>query len=224
MSLVALNADFPGRGPTPAEAERRVLRLKTRRHDSVEAAVVLSAALAAAVMWEPAFTAAAAAGLVAALAVGGFAQAVLSDLLDEYAMYPSLSKQPEVAERQRRLIQPSALASLARRLRRLIDEGTQPATGADVESLVIGARVNAVRPRLLAVVEALECGGTADPVAVARLWMLLRAGIVSPLYNSALTVDQLDAILRQALWRMAVDGRPVTLKTLDDQRRTTDTP
>ena len=210
MTLRAIHADFPGPAPEPDEAAERILRLKRRRRDGLEAAVVLGAALAAAVVWEPAFTAALAAGLLTAVAVGALAHVLLSDLLDDFAMYPGLSGQPEVAERQHRLIQPDRLTSLARQLRRLIDDGPPPAPWMGVEPLVIKARVRAARPRLVAVADALERGETADPVAVARLWTLLRVGIASPLYNQALSPDQLDVILRQALWRMAVDGRPVT--------------
>ncbi len=58
----------------------------------------------------------------------------------------------------------------------------------------------------------------ADPVAVARLWMLLRSGIASPLYNTTLAADELDVILRQALWRILVTDRrvPVTTRPSDD--------
>jgi hypothetical protein len=181
MTLGALNADFPGPPPEPGDAAERIMRLKARRRDGLQAVVVLCVALAAAVVSEPAFTATAAAGLVAALVVSGWAHALLSDLLDEFAMYPCMSGQPDVAERQRRLIQPDRLASLARHLYRLTDDGPPPATWTGVEALVIKARVSAVRPRLLAVADALEHGETADPVAVARLWTLLRVGITSPL-------------------------------------------
>lgn len=210
MTLCALNADFPGPAPEPGEAAERILRLKARRRDGLRAAVVLCVALAAAVVWEPGFAAAAAAGLAAAIAVSGWAHVLLSELLDEFAMYPCMSGQPDVAERQRRLIQPDKLASLAGQLRRLTDDGPSPGTWMGVEALVIKARVYAMRPRLLAIADALEQGGTADPVTVARLWTLLRVGITSPLYSRTLTADQLDVILRQALWRMAVDGCPVT--------------
>jgi hypothetical protein len=230
MTLRALNADFPGPPPEPGEAAERILRLKTRRRDGVHAAIVLCVGLATAVVWEPAFIAAAAAGLVTALAVGGLAHVLLADLLDEFAMYPCMSGQPEVAERQRRLIQPDRLASLARQLRGLINEGPSPAEWMDVDALVVNARVRAVAPLLLAVADTLERCETADPVAVARLRRLLRVGITSPLYDRTLTAHQLDVILRQALWRMAVDGRPVTpsprlsTSTVDAACRTTDTP
>jgi hypothetical protein len=204
MTLRTLNADFPGPAPEPDEAEKRILRLKLRQREGLEAAVVLGAALAAAVIWEPAFTAAAAAGLVVAVAVGGCAHAVLSDLLDELAMYPCMSAQREVAERQRRLIQPDRRALLARQLRRLVDEGPPPTTLTGIEALVFKARIRAARPRLLAVADALERDATADAVTVARLSTLLRVGTASPLYNHAVSADQLDVILRHALWRMAV--------------------
>jgi hypothetical protein len=146
MTLCALHADFPGPAPEPGEAAERILRLKRRRRDGLGAAVVLGAALAAAAVWEPAFTAAVAAGLLTAVAVGGLAQVLLSDLLDEFAMYPCMSGQPEVAEHQQRLIQPDRLASLARQLRRLTDEGPPSATSTStgVEALVIKARVRAL--------------------------------------------------------------------------------
>jgi hypothetical protein len=204
MTLRALNADFPGPPPEPREAAERLRRLKARRRDALQAALVLLAALGAAIAWEPAFTAATAAGLVAALVIAGIAHAMLSDLLDELAMYPSLSGQPEVAERQRRLIEPDRLAALATQLHRIVDEGPPSAGMTSIDALVIKARVHAVRPRLLAVADALEGGRTADPVAVARLWMLVRAGMASPHAGRALTAEQLDVILRQTLFRLTV--------------------
>lgn len=85
---------------------------------------------------------------------------------------------------------------------------------------MIKSRLHAVRPRLLAVAEALDRVVTADPVAVARLWTLLRLGMTSPPHSGTLTAEQLDVILRQALWRMAVDRRPIALA----QRRSRSTP
>jgi hypothetical protein len=128
-------------------------------------------------------------------------------------MYPCMSQLSDVADRQRRLVEPVHVRALARSLRKLGDERPGAAVGASAgfEALVIRSRVRAVRPRLMEIADALEREETADPVAIARLWTLLRVGIASPLYNTTLAAEQLDVILRQTLWRIvAGDQRPTT--------------
>jgi hypothetical protein len=218
MALHALNADFPGPAPEPGPAAERIVRLKDRGREAAECAVVLVPLLVATIVWNPPFIAPIGAGLLGALVVAVLSQVFLTDLLDECAMYPCMSRQPDIADRQRRLVEPDQLRELALALRKLTDERTRTVRSAGVEDLVIRARVRAVRPRLLQVADALEREQRADPVAVARLWMLLRSGIASPLYNTTLAADELDVILRQALWRMLDSDRrvPVMTRPSDD--------
>jgi len=218
MALHALNADFPGPAPEPGPAAERIVRLKDRGREGAECAMVLVPLLVATIVWHPPFIAPIGAGLLGALVVAVLSQVLLTDLLDEYAMYPCMSRQPDVAERQRRLVEPNQLRELALVLRKLTDERTGTVRGAGVEDLVIRARVRAVRPRLLHVADALERERGADPVAVARLWMLLRNGVASPLYNTTLAADELDVILRQALWGIDIADRhlPAMTRPSDD--------
>jgi hypothetical protein len=215
MALLTLNADFPGPAPEPQQAAERIARLKGRRRDGLRSALLLSAPLMVAASWAPSIVPAIGAGLFAALVVAGLSHAVLSDFLDDCAMYPCMSGHDDVAARRRRLVEPVQVRSLAHCLRKLTDERPGAAVGASAgfEALVIRSRVRAVRPRLLEIADALERERTADPVAIARLWRLLRSGVASPLYNTTLAAEQLDVVLRQALWRIrSGDHRP----TADD--------
>jgi hypothetical protein len=214
MALLTLNADFPGPAPEPQQAAERIARLKARRRDGLRSALLLSAPLTVAASWAPSIAPAIGAGLFAALVVAGLSHAVLSAFLDDCAMYPCMSGDDDVAARQRRLVEPVQVRSLAHSLRTLTDDRPGAAVGASAgfEALVIRGRVSAVRPRLLEIADALEREPTADPVAIARLWTLLRSGVRSPLYNTTLAAEQLDVVLRQALWQIRSSHRP----TADD--------
>ena len=212
MALLTLNADFPGPAPEPQQAAERIARLKARRRDGLRSGLLLSASLTVAVAWAPSIVPTIGAGLFAALVVAGLSHAMLCDFLDDCAMYPCMSGHDDVAARQRRLVEPVQVRALAHSLRKVGDERPGAAVGASAgfEALVIRSRVRAARPRLLEIAEALEREQTADPVAIARLWTLLRIGVASPLYNTTLAAEQLDVVLRQALWRIRSGDQRLT--------------
>ena len=202
MALHVFHADFPGPPPEPARATERIRGLQSRRREGVDGALALTCALVAAVVWQPMLVPAIAAGVLASLALACMSHITLRDLVDECAMYPSMSAQPEVARRHARLAAPAQRRALARSLRQLADDGGRTGAAAGFEQFAIRARVVAVRPKLLAVADALEREPGTDPVAVARLWTLVRSGIVSPVYNTTLPAELLDVILSQALYRL----------------------
>ena len=202
MALHVLHAEFPGPPPEPARATERIRDLQSRRRDGVDGTLTLACALVAAVVWQPMLVPVIAAGLVASLALAGMSHIALRDLVDECAMFPSMSAQPDIARRHARLAAPGQRRALARSLRQLADHDARTGAQAGFEQFAIRARIEAVRPKLLAVAAALDQEPGPDPVALARLWTLVRSGIVSPLYNTTLPAELLDVILSQALYRL----------------------
>ena len=219
MALHVLHADFPGPAPEPGKAAERIRILKSRRRDGVDGTLALAFALVAAVLWQPMLVPPVAAGLLSSLAHACVSQITLGDLVDEYAMYPSMSAQPDVASRHARLAASGQRRSLARSLRQLADERARTGAAAGFEQFAIRARVEAVRPKLLAVADALEQEPGTDPVAVARLRTLVRSGIVSPLYNTTLPAELLDVILSQALYRITAGTAAVRARRIQESSR-----
>ena len=101
----------------------------------------------------------------------------------------------------------------------LADERARTGAAAGFEQFAIRARVEAVRPKLLAVADALEQEPGTDPVAVARLRTLVRSGIVSPLYNTTLPAELLDVILSQALYRITAGTAAVRARRIQESSR-----
>lgn len=65
-------------------------------------------------------------------------------------------------------------------------------------------RSRRVRYQLIEIAAAVECADRPDPVTLARLWLLLGDIPESPLYNPARPAAELDQILHQARWSLAM--------------------
>lgn len=199
-----MSAGFPGDFPDVDEARRTIERLKARRADGLACAAVLLVLLPLALVWHSEAVAALLIGAVAAICLLVNAHFELARCLERWASFVGMSRLPEVAECQARLVSAGRRHQLAARLRAVADTAAAPFDGTprSTSTLVLVDRVAGVREQLLEVAAAVERVDHPDPVTIARLWQLLSDGARSPLYNPMVVAGELEVVLRQARWSL----------------------
>jgi hypothetical protein len=198
-------AGIPGDPPDVDEARRKIERLKARRADSLACAGALLGLLPLAVVWHPEAAAALLVGTVASIWLLSSAHMELHRCLETCASFVGMSRLPEVAEWQARLVSERRRRQLAARLRAIADAAPAPVDGGSTgtwTSLVLVDRVAGVREQLLEVAAVVERVDHPDPVTIARLWQLVSDGVHSPLYNPLVVAGELEVVLRQARWSL----------------------
>jgi hypothetical protein len=162
---------------------------------SAATAIVMAALLPFAVAWRVGYLAAITAALIGAVILTIGCHTLRGRRLMALAIFPELSRLPDLAGKRRRLVGTRNRRRLARWLRQTAAP-SQPYRRFDC-CPALPDRVAAVRPALLTLATALEQSADPDPASVALIHELLAAGR-SPLYNPNVPADDLHAILTRA--------------------------
>jgi hypothetical protein len=185
----------------PQEApERQIVQnglgmLRNWREGSAATAVVMAVLLPFAIAWHMSYLGAIVASLLGAATLALACHAARERRLTALAIYPELARLPDLAGKRRRLVSTRARRALADGLRRTAAP-TQPPRRFDC-CPVLGNRVAAVRPELLALAAALEQTAEPDPSSIALIHELLTNGC-SPLYNPNVPFPELEATIHRA--------------------------
>jgi len=184
--------------PPPLQPpERRAVQgslrtLRNWREGSAATAIVMALLLPFAIAWHVSYLVAIVASLLVAVTLAIGCHAARERRLTTLAIYPELARLPDLAGKRRRLVSTRTRGALADGLRRTAAP-TQPPRRFDC-CPVLGDRVAALRPELLALATALEQTPDPDPSSVALIHELLTNGC-SPLYNPNIPFSELEATI-----------------------------
>ena len=182
----------PQEAPDRQTVQTGLGMLRNWSEGSAATAIVMDFLLPFAIAWHVSYLVAIVASLLVAVTLAIGCHAARERRLTTLAIYPELARLPDLAGKRRRLVSTRTRGALADGLRRTAAP-TQPPRRFDC-CPVLGDRVAALRPELLALATALEQTPDPDPSSVALIHELLTNGC-SPLYNPNIPFSELEATI-----------------------------